>query len=40
MSALIAGLGFTFLLAGAGLVWATRPETAAVPVLRTAAVMA
>ena len=36
LSALIAGLGFTFLLAGAGLVWATRPETEPVVVLRTA----
>jgi hypothetical protein len=36
LSALIAGLGFTFLLAGAGLVWATRPETQPVVVLRTA----
>jgi hypothetical protein len=35
LSALIAGLGFTFLLAGAGLVWATRPETEPVVVLRT-----
>ena len=39
MSALIAGLGLTFLLAGAGLVWATRPETVPVPVLRPAAAM-
>ena len=36
LSALVAGLGFTFLLAGAGLVWATRPETEPVAVLRTA----
>jgi len=36
LSALIAGLGFTFLLAGAGLVWATRPETEPAVVLRTA----
>jgi hypothetical protein len=36
LSALVAGLGFTFLLAGAGLVWATRPETEPVVVLRTA----
>ena len=35
LAALFAGVGGTFLLTGAGLVWATRPEKAAVPVLRT-----
>jgi len=37
MAALFAGVGGAFLLTGAGLVWATRPEKAAVPVFRTAA---
>lgn len=37
---LFAAVGATFLLAGAGLVWATRPETQTVPVLRTATVPA
>ena len=36
LSALFAGVGATFLLAGVGLVWATRPEAVNVPVLRTA----
>jgi hypothetical protein len=37
LAALFAGVGATFMLTGAGLVWATRPERAAVPVLRPAA---
>ena len=37
---LLGGLGGTLILTGAGLVWATRTETEAVPVLRTAAVPA
>jgi len=40
LSALIAGIGATFLLTGAGLVWATRPEAVKVPVLRHANVPA
>jgi len=36
LAGLFAGVGFTFILAGLGLVWATRPETANVPVLRPA----
>ena len=36
MAALIGGLGATFVLTGAGLVWATRAETQPVPVLRPA----
>ena len=36
LSALFAGVGATFLLAGVGLVWATRLESVKVPVLRTA----
>jgi hypothetical protein len=40
LAALFAGVGATFLLTGAGLVWATRPEKAPVPVLRPAAVTA
>ncbi|MBA3587055.1 MAG: hypothetical protein H0W41_05390 [Chloroflexi bacterium] len=36
LAALFAGLGATFFITGAGLVWATRPEKVAVPVLRTA----
>ena len=40
LAGLFAGVGFTFILAGLGLVWATRPETAKVPVLRPAAVPA
>ncbi|CAN5206164.1 hypothetical protein BH23CHL9_BH23CHL9_02680 [soil metagenome] len=38
LAALFAGLGATFFITGAGLVWATRPEKVAVPVLRTATV--
>jgi len=38
--ALFAGVGATFLFTGAGLFWATRPETEPVPVLRTASVTA
>ncbi|MEJ7803107.1 MAG: hypothetical protein WKH68_07020, partial [Candidatus Limnocylindria bacterium] len=37
LAALFAGLGATFFIAGSGLVWATRPEKVAVPVLRRAA---
>jgi hypothetical protein len=40
MAGLFAGVGATFLLTGAGLVWATRFEKAAVPVLRPATVAA
>ncbi|HUG48673.1 MAG TPA: hypothetical protein VMP67_09695 [Candidatus Limnocylindria bacterium] len=40
MAGLFAGVGLTFILAGLGLVWATRPETAKVPVLRPATVPA
>ena len=40
LAALFAGVGGTFLLTGAGLVWATRPEKAAVPVLRRASAIA
>jgi len=40
LAVLFAGVGFTFMLAGLGLVWATRPETAKVSVLRPAAVPA
>jgi hypothetical protein len=36
LAGLVAGLGATFILVGGGLVWATRPETVLVPVLRTA----
>jgi hypothetical protein len=38
LAGMFAGVGFTFILAGLGLVWATRPETAKarVPVLRPA----
>ncbi|HEX7172214.1 MAG TPA: hypothetical protein VF365_06360 [Candidatus Limnocylindria bacterium] len=38
LAGLFAGVGGTFILAGAGLVWATRAEKAAVPVLRPAGV--
>lgn len=38
--ALFAGVGATFIFAGAGLVWATRPETVAVPEFRPAAIPA
>jgi hypothetical protein len=40
LAALFAGVGATFVLTGAGLVWATRPEKAPVPVLRPASVTA
>jgi hypothetical protein len=40
LSGLIAGIGGTLILTGAGLVWATRPETQPVPVLRPAKVQA
>lgn len=40
LAGLFAGVGATFLLTGAGLVWATRPEKAPVPVLRPASVTA
>ena len=40
LAALFGGVGFTFLLAGLGLFWAARPETAKVPVLRPAGVPA
>lgn len=40
LAALFAGVGATFLFIGAGLFWATRPEKAEVPVLRTANVPA
>ena len=40
LAGLFAGLGFTFILTGLGLVWATRPEVAKVPVLRPAAMPA
>ena len=36
LAALFAGVGATFLLTGAGLVWATRSESVPVPVLRRA----
>lgn len=40
LAALFAGVGFVLIIAGLGLVWATRPETANVPVLRPAVVPA
>jgi hypothetical protein len=40
LAGLFAGVGATFLLTGAGLVWATRPERVEVPVLRPATVTA
>lgn len=40
LAALFAGVGATFFFTGAGLFWATRPEKAPVPVLRTASVPA
>ena len=40
LAGLFAGVGFTFLLAGLGLVWAARPEAEKVPVLRPAGVLA
>jgi len=36
LAALFAGVGATFFIAGAGLVWATQPEKVKVPVLRPA----
>ena len=36
VAGLFAGVGFTFILTGLGLVWATRPEAVKVPVLRPA----
>ena len=38
LAALFAGVGATFVVAGAGLVWAVRPANAKVPVLKAAAV--
>ena len=40
LAGLFAGIGFAFILTGLGLVWATRPETARVAVLRPASVPA
>jgi hypothetical protein len=40
LAGVLAGLGGTLILTGAGLVWATRPETQSVPVLRTATALA
>jgi hypothetical protein len=40
VAGLFAALGFTFVLAGLGLVWATRPERQRVPMLRPAGVPA
>ncbi|MEP6469067.1 MAG: hypothetical protein ABJC24_04795, partial [Chloroflexota bacterium] len=40
LAALFAGVGATILFSGAGLFWATRRETQAVPVLRTATMTA
>ena len=40
LSGLIGGIGGTLILMGGGLVWATRPETQPVPVLRPAKVQA
>jgi hypothetical protein len=40
LAGLFAGVGFALLVAGAGLVWATRAELAPVPVLRPASVTA
>jgi hypothetical protein len=40
LAALFAGVGATFVFIGGGLVWATRPEKAPVPILRPAAVSA
>jgi hypothetical protein len=40
LAGLFAGVGGTFLLTGAGLVWATRREPEPVPVLRRASVPA
>jgi hypothetical protein len=40
LAGLFAGIGFTILVAGAGLIWATAAEKAPVPVLRRAGVTA
>jgi hypothetical protein len=40
LAILFGAVGFAFIVAGLGLVWATRPETANVPVLRPASVPA
>jgi hypothetical protein len=40
VAGLFAGLGFTLILSGAGLVWVSRAEVAPVPVLRRAEVVA
>lgn len=40
LAGLLGGLGATFLFMGAGLVWATRAETAPVPVLRPSSIPA
>jgi hypothetical protein len=40
LAGLLGGLGGTLILTGAGLVWATRAETVAVPVMRSATVNA
>jgi hypothetical protein len=40
MAGLFAGVGATFILTGAGLVWATQPEPVKAPVLRPATVSA
>ena len=40
LAALFAGVGFVFIFAGLGLVWAAGPETEKVPVLRPASVLA
>lgn len=40
LAALFADVGATFLIAGGGLVWARRPETVPVPVLRPASMPA
>ena len=36
LAGLFAGLGATLVIAGGGLVWATRPEAVPAPVLKTA----
>ncbi len=40
LAGLFAAVGFTFILAGLGLVWAARPETEKVPALKPSGVMA
>ncbi len=40
LAGLFAAVGFTFILTGLGLVWAARPETEKVPVLKPSGVMA